>query len=248
MQIVARAVFRPLLDEPAIQRVTYLKEDLHLTHRRLSDREAEMTALSGANGAPPTTLHFPETPLRLEKCLIRRYRASDAEAVAQEANNPKIARWMSNAWPEPYTVEAAKDWIIRANSTPSPLDFVVCRLEDDVPIGGAGVNIREDLDQNTRLIGYWIGERHWGHGIATEVAASLAQWAFERSVELKCIMAEVYGGNDSSCRVLEKAGFVFQERKKNAAKKGDLDIDLLVYCKPRSEHGVKTRPNKRDVV
>ena len=211
------------------------REDLHLTRRKSSAREPEMAALSGADGALPTTLHFPETPLRLKKCLIRRYRASDAAAVAQEANNPKIARWMSNAWPEPYTVEDAKDWISRANSKPSPLDFVVCRLEDDMPSGGAGVTIREDLHQDTMLTGYWIGERHWGQGIATEVAASMANWAFERFDDSKCIMAEVYGGNDASCRVLEKAGFVFQERKGNAVKKGDLEIDLLLYCKTRSD-------------
>jgi RimJ/RimL family protein N-acetyltransferase len=52
------------------------------------------------------------------------------------------------------------------------------------------------------LIGYWIGKRFWGNGIATKALAT-----FLKQVEQRPLHAYVWKRNVGSVRVLEKCGF-----------------------------------------
>lgn len=53
-----------------------------------------------------------------------------------------------------------------------------------------------------RLIGYWLGQRFWGHGIATEAVLQLLE------VEpIRPLFAHVAKTNIGSIRVLNKCGF-----------------------------------------
>jgi RimJ/RimL family protein N-acetyltransferase len=53
-----------------------------------------------------------------------------------------------------------------------------------------------------RLVGYWIGRRYWGRGVATRALALLLE-----RVPVRPIYAEVAVHNVGSIRVLEKCGF-----------------------------------------
>ncbi len=55
-------------------------------------------------------------------------------------------------------------------------------------------------------VGYWIGERFWGRGLATEANFLVAHLAF-RHLAATVLTAEVFSGNEASCRVLEKNGY-----------------------------------------
>lgn len=82
-------------------------------------------------------------------------------------------------------------------------------------------------------IGYWLGEPHWGQGIATDAVRGFSDWAFEHFAHLVRLEAEVFEGNDGSVRVLEKAGFAFEGRQRMAIEKmGDVR-DLLVFVRFR---------------
>ena len=54
-----------------------------------------------------------------------------------------------------------------------------------------------------RFVGYWIGRRFWGRGLATRALAELVGM-----VETRPLYAHVVTGNVASIRVLEKNGFV----------------------------------------
>jgi len=55
--------------------------------------------------------------------------------------------------------------------------------------------------------GYMIGDRAcWGKGLATEVVGLVTDYAFNR-LGLNKVTAGVVGGNEGSCRVLEKNGY-----------------------------------------
>lgn len=54
-----------------------------------------------------------------------------------------------------------------------------------------------------KLIGYWIGQKHWGRGIA-----SRALLRFLAEVDARPLHAHVAKHNVASIRVLEKCGFV----------------------------------------
>ncbi len=47
----------------------------------------------------------------MEKYVLRKWNAQDIQALADGANNPKIAANMRNSFPSPYTLENAK-WYV----------------------------------------------------------------------------------------------------------------------------------------
>ena len=59
------------------------------------------------------------------------------------------------------------------------------------------------LDGDQRLVGYWIGRAHWGHGYATRGLALLVDEIADRP-----IFASIADTNTGSRRVLERNGFV----------------------------------------
>ena len=177
----------------------------------------------------------PEPILRLGKCLIRPYHESDAEAIAKVANDPQIARWMRNTFPQPYSVGDAANWISIATSVSPPRDFVICGLDGTTVLGSIGLKTRDDVQYRTMEIGFWLGKDYWRQGIAREAVSAFSDWAFENFDWILRLEAEVFEGNEGSTRVLEKSGYVFEARKRAAVEKWGVVMNLLTYCKLR--HG-----------
>ena len=191
--------------------------------------------LSHSSHLPVASEKPPEPILRLRKCLIRSFDEGDAVALASQANNPAIAKWMRNAFPHPYRGEDAAKWISIATSA-SPLhDYAICRPDENTVIGGIGLKPKDDVHYRTMQIGYWLGEEHWCQGIATEAISAFSEWTFEQFKHVLRLEAEVYEGNDSSVRALEKAGYSFEAKNKNAIEKMGVVMSVLIYCKFR--HG-----------
>lgn len=173
----------------------------------------------------------PDPILRLHSCQVRPYAEGDFMSLAIAANNPKIARWMRNTFPQPYTADDAKAWISFANSASPPRNFAICRPDGSAVIGGIGLKARTDIQHRTMEIGYWLSEDYWHQGIATEVVTAFAEWVFASFENLVRLDAEVFDGNRASNRVLEKAGFEFEGRRRKAVEKAGVVLDTLTYSK-----------------
>jgi RimJ/RimL family protein N-acetyltransferase len=82
------------------------------------------------------------------------------------------------------------------------------RADDSVVIrtivadGQVAGNIGSWQKDGQRLLGYWVGREHWGHGVATR---ALAQFVGE--TPSRPLYAHVAVHNARSVRVLERAGF-----------------------------------------
>lgn len=72
-----------------------------------------------------------------------------------------------------------------------------------------------------RFVGYWIGRRFWGRGLATQALAELIAMVEERP-----LYAHVVASNVASIRVLEKNGFVEVERNPTDDDIGELSMEL----------------------
>ena len=55
-------------------------------------------------------------------------------------------------------------------------------------------------------LGYWVGRRFWGHGVATEAAGRLASWALA-NLNSQRLQAAVATDNPASAAVLHRIGF-----------------------------------------
>jgi RimJ/RimL family protein N-acetyltransferase len=79
-------------------------------------------------------------------------------------------------------------------------------IRDQAAVG----NIVSFVVDGERQVGYWIGQAHWGHGIATR---ALAQFLTE--VTARPLYAYAAKQNSASARVLVKCGFVKREEKQD---------------------------------
>jgi len=178
---------------------------------------------------------LPSAPIaRYGKVLIRPYVTEDAALIYPQANNPKIARYMRNRFPSPYSEQDAINWLSIATKREHQLNFAVCRT-DGTYIGGIGFIPGSDIESRTWEVGYWLGEAFWGQGLATDAVVAFTRWAFETFPELGRIEAGIFDGNVGSTKVVEKSGFTFEGRRRRAVEKNGVVIDLLMYSLLREE-------------
>jgi len=168
--------------------------------------------------------------LTLNRCTIRPWRLDDAESIARHANNRKIWLAVRDAFPHPYTINDAHEFIRMATVEEPTTRF--CVEVDGVAAGGIGVHPGQDVHRYTATVGYWLGEEFWRRGIMTEAVTAVTDFWFD-NFPLRRISAEVFANNPASARVLEKAGFIFEGRLKNHVVKDGEVLDSLLYARTK---------------
>ena len=147
-------------------------------------------------------------PLATERLLLRPLRPEDADSIHRLVNDWEVVRMLPRL-PFPYPRDLANKWIA------STLDQIEGGSGYHLAITGqeAGremvigcIGLRLDLAPRVGQLGYWIGRRFWGHGVATEAAARLARWALA-NLDLDRLAASVAVDNPASGSVLRRAGF-----------------------------------------
>jgi len=172
-------------------------------------------------------------PLRGLRCTLRRYRSGDSQELARIAGDARVARWMTAAFPHPYTVDDARAWIAKASA-----EVVVINYAIEVSgrlAGGIGLVPHDGEHRGVAELGYWLGCDYWGRGIAAEAARLLAAHAFAERA-LRRLEAHVFATNHASTRVLEKSGFVREAvlRESYVERDGTI-VDGLLYARLRDD-------------
>lgn len=165
--------------------------------------------------------------LELPGCRIRSWRPGDEHALARHADNRNIWLNVRDRFPHPYTLAAAEWWVTNMPAAEPETQFAV--EVDGEAVGGVGLFLQEDVARYSAEIGYWLGEAHWGKGLMTAVVRRFTDWAFT-SFDLNRIYANVFAWNESSVRVLEKAGYAFEGRQRSATVKDGQVLDNLMYA------------------
>ncbi len=161
---------------------------------------------------------------------IRDWASQDVRSLAKYANDRKIACWLRDRFPYPYTrADAAAFLAAVAQQDPRTTFALATNAE---AIGGIGLEFGTDVHRFTAELGYWLGEPFWGHGIMTEAVRHFTAWAFE-TFEVHRIYAAVFAGNESSVRVLEKAGFEREGRLRAGVFKDGRLLDQFLYARVR---------------
>jgi RimJ/RimL family protein N-acetyltransferase len=159
---------------------------------------------------------------------IRDWAFEDAPAIVWYANNRKMAMWLRDRFPSPYTAADANTFLAVACRRDPRIVFAIATQREAV--GGIGLDFGDDIHRFTAELGYWLGEPFWGRGIMTDAVRLFTAWAFE-NLEVYRIFAAVFDGNAASIRVLEKAGFVREGHLRAAAFKNGSILDQVLYAK-----------------
>lgn len=147
---------------------------------------------------------------------MRPWQKQDAQELALVANNKNIWNNVRDALPSPYTVMDALQWIAHVNDQNPVVNFaIVCKGNI---AGSIGCITKRDMSRKNIEIGYFVGERYWGNGIATEAVKLLVDF-IETRLDVVRIEAHIFEQNKSSMKVLQKKGFHLEAIRRRAAKK-----------------------------
>ena len=132
---------------------------------------------------------------------LRPLELSDIDDFMVWATDEKVARFCT--W-EPYASKEDGLNFIK-NVLPYPWFMAIC-LENR-PIGAISVISNLGNDRSRGELGYVLGSRYWGKGIATQAVKLVPDIIFKEWTHLERLEALVDVENVGSQRVLEKAGF-----------------------------------------
>jgi len=165
--------------------------------------------------------------IELKTCTVRSWEWRDREAIVRHGNNRKVSINLRDRFPYPYTDRDARSWLDAVIGLEPETNFAIDVAGEAV--GGIGYTLLSDVDRRSAEIGYWLGEKFWGRGIATEALIAVTDHAFANH-DLCRVFAHVFDWNPASARVLEKAGYTFEGRLRKSVTKEGQTIDQLMYA------------------
>lgn len=142
-----------------------------------------------------------------ERIRLRRLRDTDAANIHENVKDASVVRWTLRI-PHPYPPGEALAFIRSSRYRWREGSCYAFAIVSKGTGRAIGIISLMDLDPEHRTaeLGYWLGERYWGQGIATEAVSLVLRVAFD-VLGLHRVEANVFTENGASCRVLEKNGF-----------------------------------------
>lgn len=157
--------------------------------------------------------------------------AAHRAGLVEAADDDRIARYLFDRFPHPYTPTDADTWIAMCAAEDPPVNFTI--LVGGVVAGGVGCEPRSDILGGTAEMGWWLSPDWWGRGIAAIAARRVIEYCF-KDLDLHRVEAGVFLDNTASAKVAEKAGFELEGISRDGYLKGDVLFDRLNYGLTRS--------------
>ena len=147
-------------------------------------------------------------PLHTARLLLRPLHAGDAAEVHRLVNDWAVVRMLSRL-PFPYPRRLTDDWIAstgRQMEAGTGYHLAITGEEDGREVVVGCVGLRLDGKRGVGSLGFWVGRRFWGHGVATEAAEAVSRWALS-ALPVERLVADVAEDNVGSLAVLRRIGF-----------------------------------------
>ena len=147
--------------------------------------------------------------LSTARLLLRPFTLVDTPKIFAMSHEAGMRRWIPD---QVYRDEEHADQIVRAlmahtASEPDPRARPYVLGIEETATGVLVGHVGLSAARGSVEIGYAIEERLQGKGLATEAVRAMSGWGLEE-LSLPEVLGIVATQNASSCRVLEKAGFV----------------------------------------
>lgn len=171
-----------------------------------------------------------------ERLFIRNYKKADLEDFVRVTSQPEIQP-TTYGIPVPYTKKYAKKWMrfIRENiRMKQAYEFAVFLKEDLTYIGNVGL-INVSRMHNHADISYYIDKDLWNRGLATEAAAQMLNFGFEKLGMYK-ISGLCMTSNPASRRVMEKLGMKYEGTMRRELLKNGTYYDIYRFSILKEEY------------
>ena len=158
--------------------------------------------------------------------ILRDFNQTDIPLLLNYLNNSKVTQYITASIPQPYTNDDALWWINEGSQS----EFIKAIEVNGVFVGCISATIGNFEYNRSAELGYWLGEDHWGQGIATKAVKVFSQELF-KNTQLMRLFVSVVNENKASIRVLEKNNFVYEGLLRNASYKNGQFFDECVLSK-----------------
>lgn len=166
--------------------------------------------------------------------LLREWKYEDAEALAKAADNFNIAKNLRNAFPYPYSLEDAKQFLKSCILDEGKDQIVRAIVVNGKAAGGISIFVKDDVYEKSGELGYWLSEDYWRQGITSRAVQMICREAFA-GFDIIRIFAEPFEHNIGSRGVLEKAGFTYEGTMRNGVYKNGEVCSYCMYSLLREE-------------
>jgi ribosomal-protein-alanine N-acetyltransferase len=151
----------------------------------------------------------PETIIRTERLILRRWQKSDYQPFAEMNADPRVMEF----FPALMTREESDNSIDRIEAAFIQRGFGLCAVElksDHRFLGFIGLSVPDFEAVFTPCveIGWRLAAHAWGKGFVTEGAAAMVAYAFNK-LKLESIVSFTSEQNIRSRRVMERIGMTF---------------------------------------
>lgn len=171
------------------------------------------------------------TVLRTDRFELRKLRTGDAEAIAAMMQNWNVLRMLSSP-PHPYTLADAEGFIAHCLATGNkPTNCTYAISIGDKLAGVIGISPNS---QGEPVLGYWLGEQHWGKGLMSDAVALIVADYFGTS-QADALYCAAFIENPASIRIQEKAGFTAVGETEIFSKARDCNIKSIATRLTRDE-------------
>lgn len=153
--------------------------------------------------------------------------------IVRWADDPRIAGNLRDAFPSPYTEEAAA-WFVRDCVEREAQQLCRAIVVDGEAVGCVSVQPQGDVYRRSGELGYWLARPFWGKGVMTAAVGRICAEAFRR-FDLLRIYAEPFARNAGSRRVLEKNGFQLEGVLRRSVVKNGAVEDACMYALLRED-------------
>ena len=172
--------------------------------------------------------------LRTARLLLRPFELTDVDDVCAYASDPEVARF--RPLPDPYTREDALEFVNRQIRTDWSTDAEFAIEYGSRVIGG--ISLHANPEHEIAELGYLLGRRWWGQGLATEAARAVVDWGFRRFRSHK-VYARAHVDNQRSWRLMERLGMTREGVLRGHWKMRDEHVDLVYYAVFRDEWALR---------
>ena len=165
--------------------------------------------------------------IELPTCSIRPWELGDAESLQRHANNREVSIQLRDRFPFPYDIEQARTFLGWVTKQSRPTVWAIDVQREAV--GGIGIELHSDVERVSAEIGYWLGQKYWNRGIATEALKAVTKEAFKQ-FNITRLYAVPFADHAASVRVLEKAGYVKEGHLRQSAIKNGKIRDQFLFA------------------
>ncbi len=171
--------------------------------------------------------------LATERLVLRQFDPGDAVDVFAYAQSPAVGPMAG--WPPHRTIEESRAIVqhfMRCGDV-----WAIVEKKTGRVIGSIGLHADGKREvEGSRMLGYVLGEAHWGQGYATEAAQAALRFAFEQK-QCTIVSAYHFPNNSRSKRVIKKLGFAAEGTLRMASTLPDGTVtDEACYSLTREEY------------